>query len=63
MKIEMWSRWVSFRHCINADVDRKVLEHEITKLMCGIIADQSSGLKRVMTTSGSIKVRATNGNA
>jgi hypothetical protein len=59
MKIEMWSRWVSFRHCVNADVDMKVLEHDLVKLMCGIIAEQSSGLKRVVTSSGVVKVRST----
>ena len=59
MKIEMWSRWISFRHCVNADVDQKVVEHELTKLMCSIIAEQSSGVKRVITTSGSVRVRST----
>jgi hypothetical protein len=60
MKTEMWSRWVSFRHLLNADVDPRVLEHELVKLLCGVIADQSSGQKRIMT-SGGIKVQSAAG--
>lgn len=57
MKIEMWSQWVSFRHSINGDADPKVVESELVKLLCGVIADQSSGKKRVITSRG-IKVES-----
>jgi hypothetical protein len=52
MKIEMWSQWVSFRHCVNGDVDRRDLEHELVRVLCGVIAGQSSTLRRVITSHG-----------
>jgi hypothetical protein len=60
MKTEMWSQWVSFRHCLNADVDLRVLQNELVQLLCGVIADQSSGKKRVITSQG-IKVQSSPG--
>lgn len=60
MKTEMWSQWVSFRHLINGDVDPRALEHELLKLLCGIIADQPSGRKRIMTAGG-MKVQSAPG--
>lgn len=52
IKLDMWSQWVSFRYCVNADADQMVLQQELVKLLCGIIADQSCGQKRVMTSRG-----------
>jgi hypothetical protein len=60
MKIEMWSQWVSFRHCVNADVDRRTLEHELLRVLCGVIASQSNTLKRVITSHG-MKVQKVSG--